>query len=194
MLLPSKIQIGFEEFKIKYEDNLILSQNKLATLYPSQDYVRVHSGLPPGVKARMIFSSVHLWVGNQVDPDLDEKQQHALCHVIYSILKDNPELVELKLLSKLHMFGDDYEVVYRDPPQNNNFASWSNVAMKMWVNPTVNKSIQLHSLFHEIYHVAYQYLDYQIEERSIDLFSWFLVQVLHQNDMCWLIEPERKDS
>jgi len=55
MILPDKIKIGFEEFSIQYEDNLILAQKKLAILFPSQDYVKIHKFLEPRVKAKQIF-------------------------------------------------------------------------------------------------------------------------------------------
>lgn len=190
MKLPDKIQIGFEEFTIQYEDNLILSQNRLSILYPSHDYVKLHRFLEPRVKARQIFYSLHLWISNQVSPDLEQRQQHALSHFICGILRDNPGLVKLEFVNTLHISGDDYIVVYGDPPDRSNFASWSNISMKIWVNHTGNRSIRLHSLFHEIYHIAYSCLDFEYAERDIDLYSWFLCQVLHQNQIWWLIEAE----
>jgi len=125
-----------------------------------------------------------------VSPDLEDREKHALSHSICAILRDNPYLVKLSLVDIVHVSGDDYEVVYGDPPDNTSFASYSKVSMKIWVNHTGNHSCKLHSLFHEIYHIAYSSLDLEFTERDVDLYSWFLCQVLHQNSMWWLIEPE----
>lgn len=190
MILPDTIKMGFEEFRIQYEHNLLMAQRKLACLFPTQDYVKIHRFLEPDVKARNIFYALHLWICNQVSPDLENSEQHSLSECMYAILRDNPELVRLKLVNSIHVSGDDYEVLYKEPPDHTTFASWSNVSMKIWVNQTGNHSCQVHSLFHEIYHLAYSSLHFEFTERDVDLFSWFLCQALHQNDMWWLIEAE----
>lgn len=195
MNLPDKIKLGFQTFEIRYENRLCVGPGLLTHMSPSEDYVVIQESLPVYKKAKIIFQAAHGLICNNAVSDMEDSARHRIINVMYAVIRDNPCLVSILRTTDLPLavliLGDHWQVV-KGPGHDPNLGSSVHANMELHLNTAQNYANQRLTLFHEIYHVIFREMDYEEDERQIELLAWFFTQLLFDNDISWVnnCDPE----
>lgn len=191
MPIPNRMRFGFSEIVIKEIPDLD-RRRAMASCWADGNTIEIQSSLPGNVKVKVLFNSLHYLVNDISVPHLERDVRERISRMMYSVLRENPDLAMLRELNDVYILTDRWHVV-REKEHYGYSAYKDECNHNLHVNCVRTGNGWFQSLLHEVYHVIFDILcitydDTDELENTVDTLAWHLTLLLSQNDMNWLID------
>lgn len=200
--LPRKIRLGYITYEISYESTLVKRRLCPSSLIGNFKRIEMQSTMPLDVQRMDLFCLVHLAISDKVVPAMPIKCQKALAALAHSVLRDNHRLLKppaqlLREIASVRMFGFEWALI---PEKRHwpNSGAMDSMEHEIYINPALPEQEQWLTFWHEVYHILTFTLRLETEsetehDRIVELLSFFMCTLLHQNDLTWAIEEGEQD-
>jgi len=194
--LPKQIRFGTYVAKIVYEKlsrdhdyyatNINKQQLTIFTEYPIET-----------VKYEFFEGILALLIGYLIKITVDGKFCHeAFCRVLYSVLRQNPDLIKRKINESIIILGKRFDICYQSQLHSPNITgeidySFSKIFFQEGMADRQMFAVFWHEVIHEIFHVIDESFN---KEDLVHQLAILVSELLYGNDLSWIFEDKKDDS